>query len=597
MLPRPIPLSICALALLAAAPPLRAQDPAPAADSARADTAAVPAPRELPPPAPADSLPAVPAAAAEAAVRPILAADSAAAGQDAATSLLLPLWTVGGGHEEADHAAQLRGEAPTAGHLLRSPSSRTPRAGRGGVWLLAPEVWTGWNSRIPFSVNDGALWAGRGGSTLALAGFAAQAGPVRLIVAPELAWSANAAFDTLVPLAWRQAEPETFFPDWQAAEHAIDLPYRMGGDAELRVGAGQSSLTVQAGPLAFGAATENQWWGPGVRNALLLSNQAPGFGHLFVRTSRPLRTPLGAVEGRWISGGLRDSEWYARARGDGSRGWRSFSAAALVLAPAPTFALGMARSVYAPAGGLGDALAGAADVFARWGGAADPAEADPFEQITALWTRLVLPREGAEVYLEWARTRLPGLRELLEEPEHSQGYTLGLQWLRPAAGGDLRLQLEHTYLEESPTYAWRDNGSWYASEAVPQGYTHEGQVLGASVGPGGSGQWLAADWLRGRGRAGAFFGRYRWAEDARYDKPGGAELYLDHDASLYGGFRGAFALGPVGVAAEYTLERRWNYLFQSDATSFLDRENAVHVWNSAFRLRLTAAAPRLGRSR
>jgi Capsule assembly protein Wzi len=602
---------LLAVALLAAAAPLQAQT-APRPDSVPPAAAALPAD---PPAATTDTVtgPAVvdgadtvaetlpgPAtvegteATAGASVLPPPDPDGAA-GQ-AGGSLLLPLWTVGGAHEEGGLMAQLRGEASAAGALLRSPSSSTPRAARDGFRLLAPEVVTAYNSRIPFSVNDGALWAGAGAGTLAMAGFAAQAGPVRLIVAPELAYSANAAFDTLVPLAWRQADAVTWYPDWQTNEHAIDLPYRMGDEPEWRVLPGQSSLTVDAGPLAFGAATENQWWGPGVRNALVLSNQAAGFAHLFARTARPLATPVGTVDARWISGALRDSEWYARARG-GERGWRSFSAAAVVIAPTPGVTLGMARSVYAPADGAGDALAGGADVFTRWSGSADSTAAHPFEQITAFWLRLAMPAEGAEAYLEWARTRLPGLRGVLEEPEHSQGYTLGLQWLRPAGAGDVRLQVEHTYLEESPTWAWRNNGSWYASAAVPQGYTHEGQLLGASVGPGASGQWLAVDWLRGRGRAGAFMGRYRWAEDARYDKPGGPEKYLDHDASLFGGVRAALVAGGVRVDAEYALERRWNYLFQSDATNFLNRNQAVHVWNHALRLRFTAGAPRLGRAR
>ncbi|HYR08219.1 MAG TPA: capsule assembly Wzi family protein, partial [Longimicrobium sp.] len=451
-------------------------------------------------------------------------------------------------------------------------------------------------SALPFSLNDGALWAGRGAGALVSAGVALEAGPLRLIVAPELAYAANAAFDTLVPLAWRQQEPQTFYPDWQQGDHGIDLPYRNGDEAMTELRPGQSSLTLRAGPVEVGAGTENEWWGPGIRNALVLSNQAAGFGHLFARTARPLRTPIGGVEARWLSGALRDSRWYGPARG--GDGWRSLSAAALVLSPTAGLSLGVARSVMAPADGAGDALAGGADVLTRWKGEADPATPDRFEQITSLFARAVLPAEGAEVYVEWARTRLPiNLRDLLEAPEHSQGYTVGLQWLRPAGSGEVRLQAEHTYLEESPTFAWRSNGSWYASAAVPQGYTHQGQVLGAAVGPGGSGQWLAVDWLRGRGRGGVFLGRVRWAEDAYKDKPGGPNLFLAHDVSVFGGVRAALARGPVRVDAEYALERRYNYLFQNDAFNFLDRDRAVNVSNHTLRLRLSTAAPRLGRSR
>ena len=107
-------------------------------------------------------------------------------------------------------------------------------------------------------------------------------------------------------------------------------------------------------------------------------------------------------------------------------------------------------------------------------------------QILTLFGRLVIPGEGAEVYAEWCRRRLPGsLRDALERPEHTQAYTLGAGWARAAGAGRLRLQAEHTYAEKSPTYRAEPTGSWYAGRAVPQGYTHRGQVLGAALGPGG----------------------------------------------------------------------------------------------------------------
>jgi len=527
------------------------------------------------------------------------AASDSAAPPPRAPSAVQALPTVGGAREEAARMAQLRGEQSPAGFLLRSPSSMSAGRGRGGasLSLLAPEVLLAWNSRIPSSFLDGALWAGRGGGALVMAGVDLRVGPVRLVVAPEVTWWANAAFDTLLPPEWRQADPQTYYPDWQRNEHSIDLPYRMGGGPLTGVRAGQSSLTLQAGPLAVGAASENEWWGPGIRSALVLSNQAPGFGHLFARTARPLRTPAGRLEARWLAGALRDSRWYAPAHGGGERGWRSFSAAAVVLSPARTLSLGVARSVYAPADGMMDALSGGALVFTRWDQTGSPTD-EPSEQITSLFGRMVFPAAGMEVYAEWARTRLPlNVRDLLEQPEHSQGYTIGLQWLRAMGSGELRLQAEHTYLEESPTYAWRVNGSWYASAVVPQGYTNEGQVLGSPVGPGGSGQWLAADWLRGRGRTGLFLARVRWDQDAYYDQPGGFNRYLAYDVSLFGGVRTAVPLGRVRFDAEYALEHRWNIFYQNDAVNFLDRKRGIRARNHMLRLRFTADAPRLGRAR
>ncbi|HET6762301.1 MAG TPA: hypothetical protein VFH27_01485 [Longimicrobiaceae bacterium] len=513
----------------------------------------------------------------------------------AARSAVQGLVTVGGAAEEEMRTDQLRGRADDAGFLLRSPSSMTPHGTGAHLRVLLPQVLTTWNSRIPYSVNDGAMWAARGANAVAMAGFLAEAGPLRLIVAPEVVHAQNRAFDDLLPVEWTPAQVASYMPVWETGVHSLDLPYRPGGRGWSQVRPGQSSLTLRVRSVSLGAATENQWWGPGIRNAIVLSNQAAGVPHLFVR-AQPVSTPAGRIEGRWIAGALRDSPWFDSAAA-APRGWRSLSAAALVLHPRGTTGLsvGAARAVYREADGAGAAAAHGADVLARWGAGRDTAGGRGFEQITSLFGRWVLPGDGAEVYGEWARYRLPaGLRDLVQAPEHTQGYTLGGQWVR----GRLRLQGEHTYLEESPTYRTRPIGSYYASAVVRQGYTQEGQVLGAAVGPGGSGQWLAADWLLGGGRAGLFLGRTRWANDAYYANPAGPHIiylgqlvprsrYRGHDVSVMGGLRGALPLGPMRLEAEWTLAKRYNFLFQNYSVGFTTRDQAVDVVNHTLRLQLS----------
>jgi hypothetical protein len=209
--------------------------------------------------------------------------------------------------------------------------------------------------------------------------------------------------------------------------------------------------------------------------------------------------------------------------------------------------------------------------------------------MTSLFGRWVFPAQGAELYAEWARYRFPTLRELLETPEHTQGWVLGGQWLRPSGRGAVRLQAELTFLERSPAYAARPDGSWYASAAVPAGYTHRGEVVGSAVGPGGSGQFVAGDWLRGEGRMGLFAGRVRWANDAFYDTPEHlVSRYRGHDVSVFGGARAAFTLGALSVDGEYRVDRRLNYLFQNTSTSWPTRDQAVNVTNHSFQLRVSA---------
>jgi hypothetical protein len=248
--------------------------------------------------------------------------------------------------------------------------------------------------------------------------------------------------------------------------------------------------------------------------------------------------------------------------------------------------LGAGRVVYQPSDGRSP-VEDAGDVFTRWRGAGDTLVSQPYEQMVSLWGRWVIPSAGAEVYGEWGRRRLSSIRDLLETPEHTQGYTLGLAWARPLGDARLRLAGEATYLEKSSTYRAEPVVSWYAGRAVPQGYTHRGQVLGAFVGPGASGQWLGMDYVAPRGQAGISLTRVRWANDAYYDKPGGPNRYRAHDVSILGALHGGVAAGGAWLDAEWTLGRRYNFLFQNPAGDWPFRYLSTSPFNHTLRLRVS----------
>ncbi|WP_404877454.1 capsule assembly Wzi family protein, partial [Klebsiella pneumoniae] len=56
--------------------------------------------------------------------------------------------------------------------------------------------------------------------------------------------------------------------------------------------------------LSVGISSENLWWGPGIYNSLLMSNNAPGFWHLTFNSRKPLKTPIGDFEWQLIGGKL-----------------------------------------------------------------------------------------------------------------------------------------------------------------------------------------------------------------------------------------------------------------------------------------------------
>lgn len=423
------------------------------------------------------------------------------------------------------------------------------------------------NSAIPFSQNNGALWAGKGVSSRALTGFRIERGRLRIIVAPEFIASANANW----PLFQDYYHPPVpagyspFYFPYYVGQFTIDQPMRFGDKRIRRTDLGQTSLVASVKSTELGFSNENEWWGPGIRNAIVLSNNAPGFPHLFIRTAHPIATRLGDVEMRWLVGGLRESAYFDTISTNNSR---SLSAIAATLQTGwdPNLSFGVARSVYGTATSGSKFLTRWFDVLARTHLDLPDTSRTQRDQILSLFGRWVFPADGVEIYGEWARTELqPSLRDFLIEPNHTQGYTLGLQW-RGAnwRDGSFRIQTEITQLEQSATFRDGPLGSWYTSTRVIQGYTNRGETLGASIGPGASSQWLAFDYLKPGWRLGVFMGRIRWNQDVHNHAGLPAyEGYCSMDVSTYPGIRGAKDGRFGSFTADLSLQDRWTPFFQN----------------------------------
>ena len=474
--------------------------------------------------------------------------------------------------------AQLRG-APTGGFLLRSASSMTApvggASGRSTAWRpLLPAVTTVLNSAVPLSMNDGPLWSGVGANLRVVAGLEARWGRLRLIAAPELLAAGNAHFEladtgtTLAPSIPGDRSP--YSSPWHQPPSSIDLPLRFGDGRVWRLDPGQSSLTLALGALEVGAATENQWWGPAIQNALLLSDNAGGFPHLFLRTARPLATPVGTVELRYLLGGLSESAYFDTLSANDRR---SYSALAATLRPrgADGLTVGLARAVYATVDGWGSVFGRALDPFAHVPDpgaiAAGETASGTREQILSVFSRLVLPASGFEAYAELARSAFPrSLRDLLVSPAHSRGHSFGVQWLGEPVYADarVRLQAEYTNVERSPSRAYRTVGSFYTSARVPQGYTQRGQSLGAAIGPGSSSQWLAADLVHRDWTGGLVLTRVRWNNDAHNERPWDVdEGWCEHDISLIPGARGSARTRYGVFGGRILLGKRINTFFDN----------------------------------
>jgi hypothetical protein len=474
-----------------------------------------------------------------------------------------------------------------------SPDSIAHPDGASRLRAVEPTTRAVWNSNLPFEGNDGALWAGRGLS-MSITGGLAYASWLRgrrmeAVLAPAVTYSHNRPFPTR---AGRAAGRSAFSSPFYTEAASADLPLRFGDLPVTTVGFGQSSFTVMTERVAFGAATTNEWWGPALRNTLLLGNNAEGVPRLFVRTNRPHRTRFGDFEGRAFIGSLTESPYFDS---DPANDHRSLSGLLVTYRPAVDsgLTLGISRLVIAPTSSVPAALLHSLDAVFYLGSSTTPGDTTDAgkstqyaDQLLSLFARWVFPRSGFEAYLEWARAELPGsIREVLETPQHSQAYTLGLQWARVRAHrGYLRLQSELTYLEQTQVVADSPVRDYYTGRSAVQGFTQRGQVLGATIGPGASSQYVGADWMSPRWQIGAFAGRVRSENDALY-REGGPRL-TQHDVTVYTGVRAGATAGPFDVLGTLTVGRRYNYLLQS--VFYLSYPvNAVDVDNTSLSITMT----------
>lgn len=428
--------------------------------------------------------------------------------------------------------------------------ARLPRAPEGDAWVARAPVrlTTAWNSTFPSGGNDGLLWAGRGVSTLLSVGATARWGPLTASLSPEVAWSQNAWFRTVPTGA---TGDRAFVNPWYGT--GLDLPQRPGAGPHAAASLGQSQLRLEGLGLAAGASTGNLWLGPGLRSALLLTDNAPGFPHLFLGTRAPVDVWIGRLELLALWGRL------SRSRGFPEGGHPWFSALALDFEPrwVPGLHLGLGRAFVESAASLRRHafLSILEPPLKGWTAGGDNPEDN---QVASLWFRWVLPEAGLELYGEWGRDDFPiSFEGLVREPERTQGWVAGLQKAFRAGVRTVRLSVEATRLHEArPLGARAGLPTWYVHPAN-LGWSHQGQLLGAAVGPGGDAQLLAVDVLSGSGRLGGFLERTRRNEEVYWSVIEPLGQGHDHDAELAVGVRHLLFAGPVEVSWQLSAAYRW----------------------------------------
>ncbi len=451
------------------------------------------------------------------------------------------------------------------------------------------------NSELPYGGNNGAAWYGQGLTTEFNAGAYFTSKYITATFRPHIYYVGNGDFSTprFIPTD-RDGNPR-----YRAIIPRIDMPFRFGPESYSDFDLGESSLRIHYSSIEAGISNEPLWWGPGIQNALLLSNNAPGLKHAFLGTRSPIDMPLGIgnLEFKFIWAEPEDSDYFDATPITDRR--RFTAAINVIYSPgfAPNLSLGFGRFShrYLPEDGLSLNDFGATLPF--FNERQTSSTGDDENQMVSAFFRWVFPEGGAEVYGEYFREdSYFNARDLLMEPDNNRAFTIGFQKVVQSNSFFelFRFNGEINSLVPSRVDEVRRQTYYYQHDTITQGHTNEGQVLGAAIGPGSASQYLSVDGYFDQGQIGFFIQRvadndffhFEYYDRLSFPGLGPKDIYR-HRINLNLGLNGRYKTGPLLLSGGIVFNKNYNYgrydYGQLDGINF-DTVEKNDIVNMQFRL-------------
>ena len=388
------------------------------------------------------------------------------------------------------------------------------------IKTLGIDYFIEYNSHHPYNRNNGTMIPNRGYQHIISPGIFIKTGPLTIQFKPEHHFSENKEFDGF----W-EGHYSAIWAKRYKLWNRIDMPERFGNFSHNKTTFGQSSIRLNWKSISLGISNENIWWGPSLRNSIMMSNHAEGFRHITFNTLKPIKTFIGNFEWQVITGRL-ESSGFTPPRTDikhagtnlyipkiNQRGetddWRYIQG--LIISYSPKWidglSFGLIRWVQmysALVEGRYPWLEGNPTYFPafqnifRKNDKYENYEAQT-DQAAGVFLKWVWKDSKAEIYAEFHHNdSKQNLRDLLLDADHSRAATIGLQKIFNINNDDFLFNWEWTQMEQTGSRLIRNAGSWYEHGYVFDGYTNKGEVLGSSIGPGSNSHYFSLNRIKKR---------------------------------------------------------------------------------------------------
>ena len=353
------------------------------------------------------------------------------------------------------------------------------------------------NSHHPYGWNHNGMLDAKGLQAMLSGGIFANWGLLSVQLMPTAQYAMNPNFETTTG----------FGAATKGAYHKINL--------------GESSIRLNFGGVSMGVSNEHMWFGPGIQNALLMSNNAPGFQHLTFNSTKPLKTPIGNFEFQLIVGKLVEDTsqllevkdlttfYYAQGSYNGTPSdpsldtgaWRYLNALTISYNPKwiPGLFLGFTRLGYTYSGFLGEHHNFIQDYLPVFNGFFRGTSSSytqngtntHMKQLIAINVRYVFAKAHAEIYGEYgSNDNTYNMRDFIMSPNHGGIYTAGFKKMFQLDNKKwVDLAAEITQFSQPIDYIVRGTGNTYEYQGS---YTNQSRVLGAGLGNGSNMQTYSA---------------------------------------------------------------------------------------------------------
>ena len=386
------------------------------------------------------------------------------------------------------------------------------------IKTLGIDYFIEYNSHHPYNRNNGTMIPNRGYQHIISPGIFIKTGPLTIQFKPEHHFSQNKRFDGF----WEGHYSVIWAKRYQLWNH-IDMPERFGNMNHNKTTFGQSSIRLNWKSLSLGISNENLWWGPALRNSIMMSNHAEGFRHITFNTIKPIKTFVGNFEWQVITGRL-ESSGFTPPRTDiehagtklyvpkinqlsDTNDWRYLQGFIFSYSPKwiEGLSFGFIRWVQ-----MYSALVEGKYWWLEGNSSYFPAFKNLFrkndkyenyeaqtDQAAGLFFKWNWKDSKAEIYAEFHHNdSKQNLRDFLLDSDHSRAATIGLQKVFKINNDDFLFNWEWTQMEQTGSRLIRNAGSWYEHAYVYDGFTNKGEVLGSSIGPGSNSHYFSLNRIR-----------------------------------------------------------------------------------------------------